>query len=277
MKIYAIYRMYYGEDFIRPSILSVLPFVDKVFIFRAFKPFGHVTHFLDGTKIPRVLDKCDGEVADIKRDAVAVNVIYDDKCSGKPDNQFTNLYNIYIAPNYEPPDAVLIMEPDMVWPKGELAEFIMDLKIHDIGSLNANQVEFWHNNKWRIPKRKRWSAILHRLSLDRMVPTGKSGETMMTPQSSATVHNFGFCLKPRNMMLKVEIAKAYGQKIDAEPYENWYKEVWYDWHPKTNNKNLEISKRYRNYIPYAESCEIEVSKYLKDHQWNPSIFTPRPE
>ena len=33
MRIYAIYRMYYGEDFIKASILSIYDHVEKIFVF----------------------------------------------------------------------------------------------------------------------------------------------------------------------------------------------------------------------------------------------------
>jgi hypothetical protein len=284
MKIYALYRMYYGEDFIKPSIMSLLDHVDKIFIIVGERPFGNVTHFLDGTKIPYRMDSAEKIVYEISQDQVKFNgidriqIIQDNKFCGAPDNQFTQLYNIYIGPFHEDPDGVLLMETDMVWTPSNLQGFFYEFETSGHDSINSRQIEFWHNKDWRIPERRRWSAIMHK-PMEGIIPiTGKSGQADSTVTASRyPVHNFGFCIKPRNMLLKVELAKAYGQSVDAVPYENWYKEVWLDWHPETNNKNLEISKNYRNYIPYAEKCDIEVSPTLNNYLWNPSIFTPRPE
>ena len=38
--IYAIYRCYYGEDFIQESIRSITDYVDKIFVFVDNTPWG---------------------------------------------------------------------------------------------------------------------------------------------------------------------------------------------------------------------------------------------
>lgn len=274
MTIYAIYRMYYGEDFIEESILSIYNCVDKIFVFASPAAFGNVYkgRVDDSLKVVQ-------EILDPDR---KIHILHNKKCYLDPMNQFTCLYNTYIYKVYDPPDAVMCIEPDMVWEEEELENYLVTAYIlPEDRSLIASQIEFWHNNRWEIPPRHRKTLITHRLDKDHRMPkTDRSGHrikgSMVT--SSRKVYNYGFCITPKNMRMKCDLAIAYSKLIgDSIPNPHWYENKWYKWHNIYNNKDLEISAGYEHLIPFARLTSIRTPEVLKYHEWNKSTFIPAPE
>ncbi len=271
MKIYAIYRMYYGEDFIEASISSILSHVDTVFVFAPKKAFADV-------HIGRV-DKSLNIVRGMAKKHEQIVIIENEKHYQSPINQFTDLYNTYIYKVYDPPDAVMCIEPDMVWRGLQLNIFIKEFKEGKTNIINSSQFEFWHNKNWRIPIRYRNACILHRLkSGAKMVRTRHSGnpKNHLMVLSDAIVFNLGFCVTPKNMFIKTELGIRYSKKInDSIPNTTWFRDKWLSWDPKNNNRYLEISKGYEHYILYAEPTQhnIFIHESLENHKWNPDIFT----
>lgn len=274
MNVYAIYRMYYGEDFIEESIESIIDHVDKVFIFAPKNSFGNihkgrVDNSLRIVKAMPLRQKSPNKIVIIE------NSQYDHT----PRNQFTNLYNTYIYNIYPAPDVVMCIEPDMVWRAKEIHDFYTDFSVLGVGSMNSDQVEFWHNDSWILPPRDRFACILHRLYDDKMAQTGLSGNIgSKMNRSRAKVDNYGFCLSPENMKMKFDLGLAYSKFIgDSVPNPDWYEYKWLKWHPDYNNENLEISKGYEHHIPYVGRSNLERNIHLIDHKWNPSIFTQAQE
>jgi len=273
MKIYAIYRMYYGEDFIEASILSIYNYVDKIIVFAPENAFGNVHKGRVDKSRDVVLNIPD---PDWKIDVIPNNQYYQD-----PRNQFTDLYNTYIYNVYPTPDAVMCIEPDMVWHKDELEAELITLSTIDRGKcLVASHVEFWHNFDWVLPWRYRKTLITHKLGISGQMPfTDHSGHpiTQQVITSARKVYNFGFCVSPENMKIKCHLGIKYSNFIkDSIPNEDWYLEKWLKWHPVHNNKDLEISRGHEHLIPYAEKNQEHwylIPESLKNYQWNPSIFT----
>lgn len=277
MRIYAIYRMYYGEDFIEASIRSIYDYVDKIFVFTPENAFWDV-------HIGRVDNSRDVVLNTLDPDK-KIEVIPNKKHYLDPMNQFTDLYNTYIYTMSPKPDAVMCIEPDMVWHKDELEAELITLDLIDRGScLEANQVEFWHNFNWVLPWRYRKTHIIHKLGRGEQMPqTDRSGYpiTKKVITSARKIYNFGFCVSPKNMKIKCDLGIKYSNLIrDSIPNENWYQEKWLNWHPVHNNRNLEISRGYERLIPNAEKNNEylnPIPESLKNHQWNPNIFTPAQE
>lgn len=273
MKIYAIYRMYYGEDFIKASILSIYDYVDYIFVFTPEYAFGDVHK-------GRV-DNSRSIVENIPDPKSKIMVIPNRKHYKDPRNQFTNLFNTYIYKVYPSPDAVMCIEPDMVWHKDEIEAELITLDLIDQGDcLVASHVEFWHNFNWVLPWRSRKTLITHRLGRsEQMHQTDHSGHptNRQVLTSARKVYNFGFCISPENMKIKCHLGIKYSNFIrDSIPNEDWYEEKWLKWHPIHNNENLEISKGHEHLIPKAIKNKEHLNlmpESLKDYKWNPSIFT----
>jgi len=266
MIIYAIYRMYYGEDFIEASIKSIYNHVEKIFVFAPNAAYGNVF-------IGRV-DKSLEIVQDIYDPDKKIIVIKNEEYTFIPKNQFTDLYNTYIYKTYPEPGAVMTIEHDMIWEKKYLSAFIQEFNKRNCLCMNSGLIEFWHNNEWMIPFRNRNNCILDRLKGGMMYKTRFSGDIHGSmDQSDYPVYNYGLCMKPVNMKMKCDLGIKFANIIqDSIPYENWFEEVWYRWDPDCNNMNLEISINYRHYIPYAYRADVRTLEVLKDHEWNPGVF-----
>ena len=272
MKIYAVYRMYYGEDFIEASICSIYDRMDKIFVFLPGASYGNVC-------MERV-DRSADIVKEMAKTMKKITLINNIRYYMDPMNQFTRLYNSYISKYNDRPDAVMLIEPDMVWNDNMLDIYLDKLaSTNHADALMADQIEFWHNHNWVIPYRYRKTLITHYLgSSDNLKRTDRSGHLpkgFRVVDSTATVNNYGFCVSPRNMKIKCDLAIKFSEYIgDSIPNPNWYENKWLAWDPVKNNKNLEISKGYEHLIPYAQKGNIILPESLKDHKWNPDIFTP---
>jgi len=277
MKIYAIYRMYYGEDFIEASIMSIYNHVDKIFVFISENAFGNVHKGRVDDSLHVVMD-----IVDPDNKIVAIPNVRN--CES-PINQFTNLYNTNIYMVWPKPDAIMCIEHDMVWHSDELEAYLITLSTLDRGSyLEASQIEFWHNIDWMLPWRYRKTIITHKLAGGgRMPDTDHSGypvgQRRGVVTSARTIYNFGFCMSPENMKIKCKLGIKYSVFIkDSIPNPDWYHNKWLTWHPIHNNKNLEISKGYEHHIPRAIKAQLyPLPESLKNHKWNPSIFTQAQE
>lgn len=254
----AIYRMYYGEDFIERSVRSIINDFDRIFIMYTDRPWGEfwtVTYKGKIYDIPCPIDKAVHIAKDLEREFPGkVYALYHHNMG--PDNQFTEIYNYLLRRKLvEKCHVVMLMEHDMIWPEGKLAPL---LKI--IGETRANclatyMIEFWKNEKYMIPIRKRVGAKFYNLEKFKEFPfTGKDGVPLYLPWAFIPhyVYNYGFCMSERNMFWKHLICLEASKHIaDSKPAEDWYESKWLTWDYEKNNKDLEISERYRSDIPYA--------------------------
>jgi len=253
-RVYAIYRAFYGADFLEQSIRSIIDHVDKVFVFWTNKAFADVTEcvFKGSTvKFPRKIDNV-VEVAEAVREVYPdkVEVIFDHW--GLPDNQYTHLFNDRVLPYHPRPDMVMFCEPDQVWNEAQLMLAFREME--ELRTGVSRQIELWKDLNWRIPERpKRYGTIFWNLRGMTEIPvTGKGGSIRTRDRLDAHVHNLGFCVSPVTMFWKHLLAIAFSKKIgDSQPNEDWYFDKWVGWNENGNNKNLAISKGHEADIPYA--------------------------
>jgi len=258
-KRYAVYRAYYGEDFIRQSIESVRPYVDDVFVFWTDKAFADVAGIEWGGEwvaFPKPADRLPEIVAEMSADDPAIHMVYDHW--GMPDGQWSHIVNDRLLAEYEHPELIICMEPDMVWKQGELEKALQTFI--DSGELTATfpQVELWKHLTRRIPERpKRIGPVFFSMAgkyRNGIPETGKSANAKgMVHLNGAHVHNLGFCVHPRTMLLKHLLAIGFSAQIeDSPPNEQWLLDKWMAWDPVDNDKDLEISKGREHTIPNTQ-------------------------
>jgi len=257
MKIYVIYRLRYGEDFIIDSIKSIVDSVDKIFIYYTTNNFGGVTTCNYKGEVITIPEKIDDSVSKVST-YIVENELYekvyltnDSRSLIVPDNQFTYYANL-ILEHSDSPDMFMFIEHDMVWREDQLKLAIKEAKNHFCSC--SRQVELWRTPAYRIPERQRYSCIFWTKAFKNgeFPMTNKSGSVLRPRWLKAFVHNFGFCMSEKNMYWKHLLAIAYSKKIeDSIPNENWYEDRWLNWDFVDNNVNLEIAKGYESLIPYA--------------------------
>ncbi len=237
----AIYRVLYGEDFIRQSIEAILDSVDDVYVFWTNTVWGSprsVKYLGEEVEFPEMFDDVVNVVKSI--DSPKIHLIEDYYPS--PHNQFT-----YLANNFVTADTLVLIEHDQVIrdPEQAFEEF------EESGAKTAAmpQIEYWKTPEYRIPQRNRPGPIFWRPPLTETRPNGVPTNGFLAILSQEA-QNFGFCVSDKTMYWKHLTALAFSPIIgDSIPYEGWYEEVWKKWTPEM--RNLEISKNARSAIPYA--------------------------
>ena len=258
MKVYAIYRPLYGEDFIEDSINSILDYVDKVFFCYTDTPLAGVTavnyrgqHVAFPIRPGRTMDQALERVEALR--SPKIEILYQDGLDNM--SQFTRLMNERILPNFERPDIAFLIEPDMVFRRSEIETALSVLPAIEAPVATTAQIELWKTPDWAIPMRNRPGVTFWNLrKVDQVPPTRRAAEPVGwdMPVLPAVSHNFGFCISPRSMLLKHLLAIAFSRPIDdSPPSEDWYDTVWLSWHPLTNNRNLEIAAGFAHLIPFA--------------------------
>lgn len=252
----ALYRMYYGEDFIEKSVMSIINDVDKIFIMFTDRPWNgtdRVKYKGETLLIPCPIDKGVSIAKDLeKKFPDKVKAIYHH--NPVPDNQFTVMYeNLKLRGLVDYANVLMLMEPDMVWPTGKLKPILRYLELRKFVPMCTYQVEFWKSEEYIIPIRRRPGAIFHNVFDSKSLPeTLKNGSVSYITYIDEFIYNYGFCMSPTNMYWKTLIGLAVSRSIaDSMPNEDWYEKKWLSWNFNTNNKNLEISKGYEHFIPHA--------------------------
>lgn len=283
---YAVYRILYGQDFIKESIKSLAHNADKIFVCIADRPFGNtsgVTYKGQWIEWPKKFDNVREKLQELVEEDSKLPqfgnnatlrlkdrlVILDDYCES-PKNQLTHIVNDLILPHYPAPDYVMMMEPDHIFSEygaRNVIMFEMEMSVDKFATVE--QVEYWKDPHWRIPNRpNRMGPIIHRLNPgEKLVETGFNGAPVVgeVKRLYETVHNMGFCISPEVMYWKHLTALAFSKLIgDSVPNESWYEEKWVKWHPLFNNKDLEISLGYEWVIPYAYESDLsELPESIK--------------
>jgi len=258
--IYCVYRTLYGEDFVQYSIRSILPYVDKVFVFWDDTPWGDVQSCnYKGEQIvfPKKFDATIELIGYMNEPKITL--LYDHRFNNV--NQFTHLVNQRILPGYEKPDEILVIEVDQVFRKDEIEKAFTEFRERNLRCAKTRQVEVWRGFDYRVPEREyRTGAVLWNLQdLDEMPLSGRQAEGMGIEILQAEVHNFGFAVSPKVMYWKHLTALAFSQVIDdCLPNEDWLEDKWLTWHPETNNENLEISIGYEHVIPKAIPYDVKL-------------------
>ena len=247
----AVYRILYGEDFIQESIRSILPYVDKVFIVKAEKPWGNtrgVTYKGQWVSWPEEFDKTREKIRELNESKVE---IIDDYWP-TPKGQLTHIVNDLILKRCKPYTVVFI-EPDHVFSAEEAEKAFTSWHLYSGPQATTRQVELWKTPEFCVPERpNRTSVVFHRILGSPMGETGFNGASEGIHRLPAKVHNLGFCLSPQNMYWKHLTALAFSRIVgDSPPNEDWYENKWLGWDEKGNSVNLEISLGYEWTIPLA--------------------------
>lgn len=256
MSIVAVYRVLYGEDFIKESIESILPHVDHVFVVKAEKPWGQtlgVTYKGKWIDWPEKFDNTREKVAELNSPKVT---IIDDYWP-TPRNQLTHIVNDLILPQRKP-ETVVFIEPDHVFTKEQAEKAFTHWSLYSGVQASTRQVELWKTPAFAVPERpRRTSVVFHRIFGQSMGETGFNGAAEGIPRLNAVVHNLGFCISEKVMYWKHLTAIAFSKIVgDTPPNEDWYESKWLSWDYQTNNSNLEISLGYEWMIPRAEPYDV---------------------
>ena len=240
MKRAAVYRVLYGEDFIRRSIESVIDAVDEVYVFWTNKVWGDCTEVKYKGEIIQFPDKFDSAVDEVKSiGSPKIKLV--EYYQPSPRNQFTNLIN-----NFVDADVVAIVEHDQIFNDAKAAFKDFEASGRKVAAMQ--QVEHWKTEEYRIPQRRRAGPVFWRPPLPSTSPGGLP--VKWEHWLNGTVKNLGFCVSDKTMYWKHLAAIAFSAKImDSPPREDWYDEVWLKWHPEM--KNLEIAEGCSSAIKHA--------------------------
>lgn len=259
MRVWAVYRALYGEDWIGASIRSIRDSVERIFLFHATRPWGRVSEVdYRGLKIPiparidRVVEMAWSEYPDID--------LYEFDCD-TPVNQFTAMVNEVVLdrPTAGWPDLIMIIEHDQIFAAAELEKALDDAPSHRC--CKTFQHEIWmppHATEPYVvtPQRcNRTGVVFWRMKEGKLPQTKHQGEPArgMLPHIESTVHNMGFAVSKSGMFWKHVVGLGISRVIgDSLPDEDWMEDRWLGWTPEM--ENLEISKRHkssiRKSIPY---------------------------
>jgi hypothetical protein len=250
----AIYRCLYAEDFIQESIESILPYVDRVLVAMAPRPWGTSAGIeWKGQWIPwpAQFDNTRSRIAEI--DDPRIEVV--DDWFPQPRGQWQHLVNDLAIPRGA--TECVFMEPDCVFHEDEARYAIESWERHrGHGQATVAQIELWRSPLYRIPRRQRDAVWFTRLN-GPIGMTGGNGWIEGNPylllgrgERPVHVHNFGFCMSERVMLWKHLTALAFAAEInDAAPNPDWYERVWLNWKP--GDTNMEISRGEEHTIPAA--------------------------
>jgi len=288
--IYAVYRLLYGEDFVKDSILSIIDSVDKVICFCTDKPWGRrqsATWKNKEYKFPDVFDKTRQYVVDLNNIYQDKIIIVDQSCPIAI-LQMAYDYNVYIKNMETQPDFIVSIEADMIINDPCDLKKMIDWSLNNkvaISSMNSVN-HFRHPSytfNYKLPAKLlrvspgRHSVILWNLNLidlkvlDISTYRGDRGEHV--PQypivrSPFWCHNFGYCWNEKTMFFKfiVNISQA---RLDNEPNEDWFENKYLLW--STYVKDMEISKGFEQNIPdtFKES-KLFLPKCIQNRlcDWN---------
>jgi hypothetical protein len=257
---YAIYRVLYGEDFIKESIKSIINYFDKIFIVLADKPLAEAKGCIYKGKyieFPKTIDNVNDEIKKIKNEKIIVvnDYVYNNS------NQFTHIVNDLVLPNYTKPDCILFIEHDHIFKTEQIESSILEFEEKDSICLGTRQVELWKTPFYRIPERNgRLSCVFWNMKkLDKIPTTGRHANSPdLIFMNKSFVHNFGFCMSEKNMLWKHLVGLGISSKIgDCQPNELWYEKKWLNWDFEKNNSDLEISIGSESDIPNAMPYNTE--------------------
>lgn len=257
---YVMFRCLYGEDFVRESIRSIAPYVDKVFVFWTDKAWADVTscvyqgktvQFPPDGKFDFIRERLEESQREFPDQVV---LAYDHVFNNR--NQFTHFVNDLILPKHPKPDTMLMMEVDYVWRKDQIEAALAEFEDGGIQHASSSQVELWKTFAYHVVRQdpnRRAAMFWDMTKLDQMPPTNRHADGPNMKRLAAQVHNLGFCASAHIILWKHLTAIGYCQKIgDSPPNEDWYDKVWRTWDFETNNSNLEMSRRYEHLLPRAE-------------------------
>lgn len=246
----ACYRVLYGEDFIQESIRAILPYVDRVVVALAPRPWGTstgVTYKGEWVPWPEKFDDTREKIAALNEPHVLVI----DDFWPTPANQHQHIVNDLVLPRFAATEVIFI-EPDHVFAKRDAFKAFVEWGRCPAPQATTRMIELWRTPQWRIAERHRPSVIFQRINGPIGPTSGDGGrQGVSSTWLHSEVHNLGFCFSDRVMKWKHLSAIAFSPEIhDAPPDVDWL-DRWRSWHPTENNKDLEISLGGQHTITHA--------------------------
>ena len=273
MKRAAVYRVLYGEDFIKQSIESVIGAVDEVYVFWTNKVWGDCTAVKYQGEIIQFPDKFDNAV-DVIKSIGSPKIRLIEHYKPTPHNQWTILANRYVDA-----DIVLIMEHDQIMDDAKMA--FEEFEDSEWKTAATQQTEYWKSSRYSIPQRRRPGPIFWRSPLFETRLTGRN--STKTHKLAATAKNMGFCVSDRSMYWKHLTALAFSKKIsDTPPRHDWYSEIWLKWTPEMQNLGIsegmskQIKHAYRAGYDedYFENGIASGKSLYTNYRWIPELTIP---
>ncbi len=283
VKTVAFYRLLYGADFLKESLDSIYPYVDKIIIFhtnKVWKGIESVTYFGKQVYIPHAIDNSLDIVKDYsdKHDPGQKISVFTDYFDS-PANQITHLINTKIMVNYNP-EFVLYVEPDEVWRQDNIRKLLQKPKENRrILGCNVSRIEFWKSHQhafryesWRqrlyVMNNTAYGGAVNRRSL-KFTNCGGSeqGQTINCPDCD--LHHFAYACSARTVWWKHITGLGFSPGIDSIPNESWFEDVWLPWDFEINRtKGLCPSVGYEMNIPDVEPYPFDQLPEALQEKYN---------
>jgi hypothetical protein len=260
MKTYAIYRGLYGADFVRHSIESVLPHVDKVIFVWGGRPWANASEWTHKGKrytFPKLIDNLPEVVKGIDDPRVHFVEAYHET----PRGQLASMVNDIVIPQFGRPDVALFMMPNYVWKQDALASALDEFTAARYRYANTWQVEMWRGFDYRIPRRERTGPGFCNLREMRQMPMTDLNyhPTYMriedVPMLGAESHNLRYSENLNTLFWRQLVTEAWVATIhDSKPDPDHFEEKLLNWTPET--RDLEMALAYKARIPKAEPYDF---------------------
>ncbi len=281
MKTVAVYRILYGEDYIRESLESIYPFVDKILILftdKVWKEKTGVVYFGHEIIFPHAFDNVRNVVAKWKTEHDPEDkIVIEEDYFNLPCGQLTHIINKIVMPRWNP-DVIMYVEPDEVWKQSNL-QFLFN----HIGRCPSTKgfcvcrIEFWksHKHAFRYYSWRQRFYIFNNTSVGGQINRKEIGNTNNGgnelhcrglldvnkkdgERHVADVHHFAYACSPRTVFWKHLTGLAFSPGIDSMPCEDWYDRVWRPWQYTPDRvTSLCPSRGYERNIPDVEPYPFE--------------------
>ena len=232
-KIYAIWRVFYGEDTIYNSIMSLLPYIDKVIVYYYNKPWcgvDKVTYEDIEYPIYSPIDKS----LEICKSIPNVEIIEDNHPypAGQTSHLVNKTIDLFGRPNY-----LAFMNADFVLLDGQ--QFV-DRICQEAGPVTSTRpIQTWKYPNYIFPIRQdRMSVLTYNLTHESLKDTFPSiGEKSYLEQSGRFLDDvfcfdLGFAISPTAMWYKYLLRLGVSKEInDDSPVSGWYHKIWLPWQP----------------------------------------------
>lgn len=252
----------YGQDFIVESIQSILPHVEHVFVVMMAAPWGRtagVAYRGEWVPWPKQFDATRERICALGDSRIEMIEAQKDTPWNRWGFGVNDAVRGGLGVDF---DEVVILDPDCVFREDEArAAFAEWGSRLDWQWAHCEQVELWRTPAWQI-QRPRSMISFHRGDLSLLDSPDPPGSRPQSPKPTShllpgKIHNLGFCVSEANMRWKFLTSVAFSPVVgESLPNQYWYEKTWLNWHPATNNRNLEISQGCESAVPCAVSYDV---------------------
>lgn len=235
----AVYRAYYGAEWIGTSIKQLLPYVDKVVVFYFDKPWYNIEAGFDENEnlVPLVDDGMYNKLHELKLEC-GIEVI-DAAQEGITNGPFnTNEMFNYVGKNWDVSNFIFTMT-DYV-EQDDFGEVLTKFIESGRGCASTRPIRMWKDPQWQLPFRdlNRIATMMfstnkfskkcwHSLGVEKHFLIYRDDFTF-----TGTTLDFGFALNELDMEQKLAIRTKHAKMIpDEGPDWSWFRNVWKPWNP----------------------------------------------